>query len=386
MKKILLSLASLLLLAVPMQALTVTATVPAQAKECFIAGNFNGWSPSATPMTSVNETTFTVDLDVSSITNDTLDFKICAGNAWAYEQLDPSTNFIYKISTNPTVNVTVVTFKAYPTASEDLKIEVLVPTDVIECYIVGGFNNWAGPNEATKMTLSETTVDGDVFQITINTEAATLEYKFCAGPSWDYEQTDATNFKYSVDGGSVAVNSFKKIFDPSKTGTIVITATVPEGTAEAFLIGSNGGWSMDKGVVGVKNLDNTFTFTVQNTEGFEYRLYNQLDWSHPEVDELGADRPNRKVAYPADANTSITVYAWKENVTAIDGVSAFDFKVYTAGQTIQVEGVDNQVKVFDLMGRLIQAVQTTGTFISDKLKTGIYIIQVDGVAQKVLVN
>jgi len=386
MKKILLSMASMLLLAVPMQALTVTATVPAQAKECFIAGNFNGWSTTATPMTSVNETTFTVDLDVSSITNDTLDFKICAGNAWAYEQLDPATNFIYKISTNPTVNVTVVSFKAYPTPTEDLIIEVLVPTDVIECYIVGGFNNWSGPSEATKMSLIETTVDGDVFRITINAEANTLEYKFCAGPSWDYEQTDATNFKYSTAGGSVAVNSFKKIYDPSKTGTIVITATVPEGTAAAWLIGSNGGWSMDKGVVGVKNVDNTFTFTVDNTEGFQYRLYNQLDWSHPEVDELGADRPNRIVVYPTDANTTISVYAWKETVTAIDGVSAFDFNVYTSGQTIQVEGVDNQVKLYDLTGSLIQAVKTTGTFISEKLKTGIYIIIVDGMAQKVLVK
>jgi len=386
MKKILLSLASLLILAVPTKALTVTATVPSEASTCYLAGNFNGWSTSATPMTKVDATTYTADIDVSSITNDSLEFRVLAGAAWAYEQSDPADNFKLKISENPTVNVTVVAFKAYPTTAEDLVIEVLVPSDVVDCYIVGSFNNWSGPSAETKMALVETTVDGDVFQITINAEAATVEYKFCAGPAWDYEQTDATNFKYATDGGTVAVNSFKKIFDPSKTGTIVITATVPEGTVASWLVGSNISWSMDNAVAGVKNVDNTFTFTVTDTEGFEYRLYNLNDWSYPEIDELGADRPNRVVAYPADAATSITVYAWKQVPSSIASISANKFNVFSADKTIKVEGVDSQVKIFNLTGRLIQAVKTTGSFISQKLNSGIYIINVDGLAQKVLVK
>jgi len=386
MKKILLSLAALLLLAVPTKALTVTATVPADAKTCYLAGNFNGWSTSATPMTMINATTYTADVDVASITNDSIEFRVLAGAGWAYEQSDPSANFKLKISENPTVNVTVVAFKAYPTTAEDLVIEVLVPTEVADCYIVGSFNSWAGPNAETKMALVETTVDGDVFRITINAEAATVEYKFCAGPAWDYEQSDATNFKYATDGGTVAVNSFKKIFDPSKTGTIVITATVPEGTVASWLVGSNISWNMANAVAGVKNVDNTFTFTVTETEGFEYRLYNLNDWGYPEVNELGADRPNRIVAYPADAATSITVYAWKQVPSSIGSISAKAFDVFSANKSIKVEGVDSQVKIYNMTGRLIQAVKATGSFISQKLNAGIYIINVDGVAQKVLVK
>ncbi|HLN74710.1 MAG: T9SS type A sorting domain-containing protein [Methylococcaceae bacterium] len=368
-------------------------TVPTPTYQVWIVGNFQGWNPAAMVQgVKVDDTHFTVTLDdatfASGVTLANLEYKYSSGNgSWAYiektaqgEELPANR----KYSDSNGTDVVASWASVYnPSNLQDVNIEVLTPLTTIECYITGTFNNWASPSAATKMTKAETTTEGVIFKTTLKAvDPATLEFKFASGPAWDYEQSQAANFKYSTDGGTVVVSSFKLIFDPSKTGDIHITATVPAGTDSVWIQGSFIGWDMTKAVKGTKNADGTFSFTVPLVISIEYRLYNRPDWSHPEVDETGAERPNRKAVYPDDANISITVVNWKIPM-GISQIKEATNLIYTRNSSIVVEGVTSRVDIFDVTGRLLQSGKKAGTFISKSLKSGIYVVKVDGGTKKV---
>jgi hypothetical protein len=60
--------------------------------------------------------------------------------------------------------------------------------------------------------------------------------------------------------------------------------------------------------------------------------------------------------------------------------------MYTTNGTIVVEGVNSNVAIFDLDGNVIQNVRVKGTFVSNNLPLGLYIIRVDNKAQKIVVR
>lgn len=363
-------------------ALVYNVTVPAGTKACYIAGTMNNWTHQA--MTRVDDTHYTLDIPTATATDA---YKYCSGPNWVYEEAD-LTGAKLPADRTWTANDVVANWLSVfdPANGQEVTIEVLTPLSTIECYLVGNFNNWASPSAAYKMTKGETTVDGIIFSITIQTpDITTLEYKFASGPAWDYEQSQSANFVYAVDGGTVVVPSFKAIYDPSKTGDIHITATVPAGTDSVWIQGSHLGWDMTKAVKGTKNADGTFSFTIPLVISIEYRLYNKPDWTHPEVDETGKERANRKAVYPDDANINITVVNWMVP-TGIHGIKEATNLIYTRHSSIVVEGVSTRVEVFDLAGRILESGNQKGTFISKALQSGMYVIRVDGGVKKVAVK
>ena len=63
-----------------------------------------------------------------------------------------------------------------------------------------------------------------------------------------------------------------------------------------------------------------------------------------------------------------------------------NFKISTFNNVINIEGVKDNVSFFDIAGRKIQSVSVTGTFNSNKLNSGLYIVNVDGISTKVSVK
>lgn len=372
-------------------------TVPSPTHQVWIVGNFQGWNPAAMVQgVKVDDTHFTVTLDdatfAEGVTLATLEYKYSSGNgSWLYIEKNAdgselAANRKYSDS-NGTDVVQRWAAVFNPANFKDVDIEVLTPPTTIECYIVGSFNNWASPSADFKMTKGETTVDGVIFTITLkNVDTTAVEYKFSSGPAWDYEQADpAANFKYATDGGTVVVNAFKMVFDPSKTGDIHITATVPAGTDSVWIQGSHLGWDATKFTKGTKNEDGTFSFTIPLVISVEYRLYNAPDWAHPEVDETGKERANRKAVYPDDANINITVVNWMMP-TAITQFEEAKNLIYTRNSSIVVEDVTSKVDIYDAAGRALESKKLKGTFISKSLHSGIYIVLVDGATKKVAVK
>ncbi|MFA5044831.1 MAG: hypothetical protein WC542_02740 [Paludibacter sp.] len=401
---------------------TFTVTVPNPTYQCWIVGSFNGWNNNDKQMTKVDDTHFTITMDdatwAAGVTTANVQYKYCSGGGdWAYVEkyADGSeihanrvytgtntwtdTNHVLPDETQVGTNgvdvvakwATVYNPNVLPVPM-NVKIDVLVPAGTIQCYIVGTFNNWAGPTapvDSCKMALISTNTDGTmIFEKTIfSADVNKLAYHFCSGPDWSYEQLAPTG-DYKYPEVNPVVTSWKKVFDPANVGTIVVTITVPAGTAEVWAVGSFQGWSMDNALACTKNADGTFSFTVNFTGGFEYKLYNKKDnsWGYNAVDALGADIPNTIVNYPADVDSHVTVVAWKQNLSAISEVKAAKNLIYCNNSSIVVEGVTNDVTVLDLAGRTVQSSNMVGTFTSKSLNAGLYIVRVDGATRKVAVK
>lgn len=404
---------------------TFNATVPTPTYQCWLVGNFNGWNNNDKQMTMVDPTHFTITIDdatfAAGVTVDNLEYKYLSGGGdWAYVEkyaggAEMKANRAYKLgvvnthSTNGVVDDTsapgtngndvvaqwaLVFNPNVAPVPMNVTIDVLVPAGTFQCYIVGTFNNWAGPTapvDSVKMKLIATNPDGTmVFEKTIfSADVNKLAYHFCCGPDWSFEQLAPTG-DYKYPEVNPVVTSWKAIFDPSKVGNIVVTATAPAGTTDVWVNGSFLGWNFvaaggTGGMKCTKNANGTFSFTAPFVLNIEYKMYNGQTWNNVEVDALGVEVANRKAAYPADAATAITIVGWK-TPSAVRELNADLYKVYTNNSRIVIEGVTSNVALFDLSGRLLQSSKLVGKFTSNTLNKGLYIVKVDGGTRKVSVN
>lgn len=389
MKKIFTSILALLAIFLFVQtvsALTYTVTVPAGTKACYITGEMNGWSPSATPLTKVNETTYTVDLPNAT---ESMKYQYLSGPDWKYIEKNADGSAVTDRTWSAS-DVVVNWLAVFTPDEREVTIEALVPSEVKVLYLVGSFNGWQSPSEAFKMTFDSETLDGKIFSIKVfSVDAINMEFKFAAGPAWSYEQADPKdNFIYGTTENttSVVVNSFKNYFDPEKTGTINITATVPAGTQRVFIQGDFLGWNMDNAMEGVKNQDGTFSFSIPMVMNIMYNFYNKADWAYVEANENGDKYPDRSASFPNDATIAVTVTAWKQTISGVSTVKEATNIMYSANQLLTVEEVKTGVEIFDITGRLIDNARLTGTYTSNQLNKGLYIVRVDGATKKVSVK
>jgi len=372
----------------PVAALTYNVTVPAGTNACYIVGDMTGWSFN-TPMTKVDATHYTIDLPNAV---ETQGYKYWSGPDWKYEEADAQGVKLTANRTWAANDVVASWLEVFQLDERDVTVDVLAPADVKVLYIVGAFDGWSSPSETYKMNFVSEDVNGKVFTKTVHSlDAFNMEFKFCAGPAWSYEQTAPTgNYKYGTTESSTAVvvNAFKAIYDPEKTGTINITATVPAGTDSVWIMGDFLGWNMANAVKATKNQDGTFSFAIPMVMSIEYRLYNKADWAYPEVGEADptSELPNRKAVYPADANSNITVWGWKQAISGLPELNVNDYKIYSIDKKVVVEGVKSDVMLFDMSGRMLQSKKLNGTYSSDNLSSGLYILRVDNAVSKVSVR
>jgi len=357
-------------------------------------------------MTKVDDTHYTITIPESEIVPGLTEIKykyLSGGGDWAYVEKDADGNEIsdrvytdgndvvqkWALVFNPNVEPIPMT----------VTIIAQVPADVIELYIVGTFNGWTIPTDSTKMTLLETNESGKVFSATFFTaDANKLQFKFCAGPAWDYEQTQGSNYTYpdpTQNTAAVICDSFKKIYDPTKIGNVTIIATVPAGTERVWIMGSHLGWNWANLQEGTMNPDGTFTFVVPDVMSFEYRLYNwyEPEFGYPEVGEADPNKelPNRTAQYdptnPANNTINITVWGWKQPApSAVPNVFFDRYQVKTVNKTITVNNVTSRVELFDVMGRQLEKADVRGTYTTKTLTNGIYILKVDGISAKIAVK
>ena len=72
--------------------------------------------------------------------------------------------------------------------------------------------------------------------------------------------------------------------------------------------------------------------------------------------------------------------------TSIKDSKLDNYKISTSNNIIHIENIKGNVSLFDIAGRKIQSVNVTGTFNSNKLNAGLYIVNIDGNSTKVSVK
>lgn len=311
-----------------LQALTFNVTVPSGTNECWIVGNFNGWNNNLNKMTKIDSTHYTLNVPESSfvdktVTLESLRYKYLSGSRdWAFVEKAADGGEIPDRSYHESDIVVRwnIVFEEAVKAAKFVTINVLVPKLVTDLYLVGNFCNWSLPTDSTKMKFLQTTPEGNVFSLKIWTSNAyMLQYKFTAGPAWDYVQTEAMNYIFpgKYDEVSVVVNSFVSVFNINKLGRIKILAQVPEGTKDCWIQGNFLGWDMNKAQKGIRNEDGRFSFVLENVDKVEYRLYNSPKWDFPEASFDGSELQNRIAIFPQDSAIEISVIKWKNPVAPI---------------------------------------------------------------------
>jgi len=384
-------------------AIEFRVVVPNPTYETWVVGNFNGWNNNQYKLTKVEGTTnlFTLtipDDQLGGQTAATIRYKYLSGGGdWAYVEKgatgeEISDRWYPGAGKNDTVKTWAMVFNPnVAPIPKNVKIEVQVPPTVKDLYLTGNFNGWKSPgSEGTKMTFNaaESDATASLFHQTIFTEDANkLIYKFAAGPSWVYEQ-DSTDLKMP----DVTLNEvfhympkFKRIFPGvANLKTVTITVTAPAGTQNVFMMGSHLGWDGSSWAPGVKGDNNTFVFTVANVDLMEYKYFSGQGWAYEEKTADGKGVSNRKV----DAQIAVTftdvIEAW--STTSVPAINMDKYTISTSNGRITVEGVTSKAEVFDVTGRMMHQAITSGTFTSNHLKAGIYILRVDGATMKVLVK
>lgn len=366
-------------------ALTYKVVVPEGTLACFIAGDMNGWNPAMTRMTKVDATHFTIDLPDAKETDK---YQYLSGPDWKYIEKTAEGNKVQD-RTWSAEDVVAKWDNIFVLDERTVTIEALVPAEVEKLYIVGNFAAWQSPDEAYKMTLKETTAEGKVFEINVSSiDAFNMEFKFCAGHTWSYQQTEGTNFKYETaeNTKSVVVEAFNAIFTEAKAGTFNFKVKVPEGTGRVFIQGDFLKWNMNNALEGVKNADGTFSFTIPSEYVIEYRFYNKADWGFPEVNEEGNERPSRKAVYPADADAELTVINWKQNLSSVRQIQEASNPVYSQDGRLVVENVLSHVEIYNVNGQLIERSAVKGIFRSEPMNPGFYVLKIDGKISKAINN
>ncbi len=384
-------------------AIEFRVVVPDPTYEVWVVGNFNSWNNNQYKLNLVEGETHMYSLvipddQLDGQTAATIRYKYLSGGGdWAYVEKGAEGEEISdRWYPGPGVNDTVKTWAMVYNPNvepvpKNLKIEVQVSPLVKEVYLTGNFNGWQSPgSEGTQMTFNaeESDETAHLFYQTIFTEDINkLIYKFAAGPSWVYEQvgSDFTVADPTLDEVFNVVENFKRIFPGVENlKTITINVTAPAGTDAVYMMGSHLGWDGTSWLPGVKGENNTFTFTIENIDLMDYKYYNGMGYDYEEKTATGEGVGNRTADAQIQLVFNDVIEAW--STTSVPRINLENYRIFTQNAKITIEGVLSGVELFDITGRTIQNVRTSGSFTSDILNAGIYILRVDGATMKVMVK
>ncbi len=174
-------------------------------------------------------------------------------------------------------------------AEQTVKLKVQVPDETVVVYAAGGFNGWNPA--ATLMTKVQDSPK--IFEVDITVPDVvedSYNFKFTAGPGWQFEQADpAADFTYGAVGFTGAVvKSFKKYFTPETPRDIKVNVMVPKTTLYCYITGSFADWEQPKKEMTFVNEDEDgkyYTYTVPNIDPqlLEFKFASGPSWAYEQT-------------------------------------------------------------------------------------------------------
>ena len=332
---------------------TFNVTVPEGTKAVFVNGSFNNWS-GFERMEKVTETTYKLTVRVMGAK--AVNYKYASGPAWDYEEVQEDGSGLSsdrKLS-DPASNDVVARWKEIYEPPIGVTLNVTVPEGTKACYVAGNMNDWKQQQmkrvTATTYTLTFT---GDL--------PAELEYKYCSGPAWDYEELQA-------DGSGLAGNrklaladapsndvvaKWKAVYVPAG---VTLNVTVPEGTLACYVAGNMNGWNQEK-MEKVTDLTYTITYDAGELDEFVYKYCSGPAWDYEEFTEDDKPISDRKLKI-SDSPSDDVVIKWKAIFEPVAPVEiTLNVKVPVGTKACYVAGSMNDWK----QQKMIQVTDSTYT-------------------------
>jgi len=303
-----------LFISLNIKALNYNVTVPVGTKQCYIAGEMNGWSQQI--MNKVDETHYSLNIASANITHK---YKYCSGPFWSYVE-NISDNRSY--SENDVVLSWAAIYDPNATVT-DITYTVTVPEGTEECYFVGMATGWVHKQMAR--------VDATHFKIIVSSVNKD-SYKYCSGPDWAFEELDANGLTISnrLYQKSDVVMKWKQSYNSGPVG-VTYNVTVPDATNSCFISGEMNGWNFTP----MLKTDNThFMVNIPDANKYQKYLYcSGPDISYKETKPDGSAVTMRTYGYNDIVEKWISSYSAGSSVTL---TSDFSQKSYECGAVLPV--------------------------------------------------
>jgi len=174
-------------------------------------------------------------------------------------------------------------------AAQTVKLRVQVPAETKVVYAAGGFNDWStSATLMTKVQDSPMIFEADI-SVPDNVDAG-YNFKFLAGPDWQYEQADpSADFTFGAVGFTGAVvKSFKKYFTPQTPRDIKVNVMVPKSTLFCYITGSFVNWeqpSKEMTFVSEDTEGKYYTYTVKNIDPqlLDFKFASGPSWAYEQT-------------------------------------------------------------------------------------------------------
>lgn len=174
-------------------------------------------------------------------------------------------------------------------AAQTVKLRVQVPAETKVVYAAGGFNDWStSATLMTKVQDSPMIFEADI-SVPDNVDAG-YNFKFLAGPDWQYEQADpSADFTFGAVGFTGAVvKSFKKYFTPQTPRDIKVNVMVPKSTLYCYITGSFVNWeqpSKEMTFVSEDTEGKYYTYTVKNIDPqlLDFKFASGPSWAYEQT-------------------------------------------------------------------------------------------------------
>ena len=286
---------------------TLEVEVPAGTRACYVAGSWETpWNEIWEQMFQKGETTYTLILPAPlPLDQTTLYYKYCSGfrSDWYYVEVYGPSNRECGVNYN-TVYQTVSSWEHPVCQDFTYELHVTVPSGTEACYVYGSWNDWTpqlmNQDDATHYSLPS-----------FSAEFGQIQYKYCSGPDWKYEELEAdgswkSNRKLLVSASPLVdeVVRWKEIYEPK---SFTLNVTVPPGTGACYVAGSWNNWTPEPMESASAPYDYTL-IVAAGSEAIEYKYCSGPGWQYEELNSDYSPMDNRTLSASSSADN---VEKWK---------------------------------------------------------------------------
>lgn len=261
--------------------------------------------------------------------------------------------------------------------SAQVTYNVTVPAGTIKCYIAGDFAaptaNW-GQIEMTK-------VDATHYTITISNATGSEGYKYCSGPNWTYveKQADCTsNIGDRTYSANDVVLCWGALYDPAAVKKdVTIKTRSPWASTYIYYWGDAGnGWP---GTLMTQNGD-WWEFTIPQITTVSIIFNDGAGNQTADINNISSN-----ACFVVATDKSFTIVDCIMTSTATPEKPAVKINSENSRILVELEG-NAHLSVYSMQGALVKQANFQNSLVIDNLKSGLYLLKINGQSYKALVK